>query len=88
MTKSDEQVIKEFQSGSRRRRASERRMLTPVLLCLPDYVNMSADELDEWLQTEESKSTGWTSSGEGEAVGHESGRKIVRFARRLRRIER
>ena len=37
-------------------------------------VNMTRKELEEWLQTEESKSVG---QGEGESTGHESGRKIV-----------
>ena len=37
-------------------------------------VNMTHKELQEWLQTDESKSVG---QGEGESKGHESGRKIV-----------
>jgi hypothetical protein len=37
-------------------------------------VNMTRKELQEWLQTDESKSVG---QGEGESKGHESGRKIV-----------
>ncbi len=49
-------------------------------------VNMDADELQEWLETEESQSVGikkgtstelkHDTSG-GESVGHESGRKII-----------
>ncbi len=39
-----------------------------------DSVNMTRKELEEWLQTEESKSVG---QGEGESKGHESGRRIV-----------
>lgn len=38
---------------------------------------MTPEELEEWLETEESQTTGWSASGEGEAVGHQSGRKIV-----------
>ena len=39
-----------------------------------ESVNMTRKELEEWLQTDESKSVG---QGEGESKGHESGRKIV-----------
>ena len=53
MTKSDEQIIKEFDES----------------------VNMSAGELEEWLQTEESRKVGQKDSGESR--GHESGRRIV-----------
>jgi NOL1/NOP2/fmu family ribosome biogenesis protein len=38
-----------------------------------DVVNMAPKELERWLETDESKSVGW---GEGESVGHESGRRI------------
>jgi hypothetical protein len=37
-------------------------------------VNMTRKELENWLQTDESKSVG---QGEGESKGHESGRRIV-----------
>jgi hypothetical protein len=39
-------------------------------------VNMTAKELEEWLETDESKSVG-QSDGGGESKGHESGRRIV-----------
>jgi hypothetical protein len=39
-------------------------------------VNMTAKELERWLQTEESKSVGQKDGG-GESVGHDSGRRIV-----------
>ena len=39
-------------------------------------VNMTPKELEEWLQTEESRSVG-QSDGGGESKGHESGRRIV-----------
>jgi len=39
-----------------------------------EAVNMTRKQLEDWLQTEESKSVG---QGEGESKGHESGRKIV-----------
>ena len=41
-----------------------------------ELVNMTTKELEEWLQTEESKSVGQSDDG-GESKGHESGRKIV-----------
>ncbi|GAA5916381.1 hypothetical protein JCM8208_003418 [Rhodotorula glutinis] len=48
-----------------------------------EYVNMTPEELKEWLETEDSQSSGWSKDnsgkvGEGEeSVGHESGRKII-----------
>lgn len=41
-----------------------------------EAVNMSARELEDWLETEESKSVG-QSDGGGESKGHASGRRIV-----------
>lgn len=41
-----------------------------------DAVNMTAGELEKWLDTDESKSVGQKSGG-GEATGHASGRRIV-----------
>lgn len=40
-----------------------------------DCVNMQPKELEEWLETEESKSVG--DSDGSESTGHRSGRKIV-----------
>ncbi len=42
-----------------------------------EAVNMTPAELEKWLATEESQSVGMTREGDHEAVGHESGRKIV-----------
>jgi hypothetical protein len=39
-------------------------------------VNMSAEALEAWLETEESVKVGWKKDG-GESVGHASGRRIV-----------
>ena len=39
-----------------------------------EAVNMSRKELEDWLQTDKSKSVG---QGDGESRGHESGRRIV-----------
>jgi Protein of unknown function (DUF3140) len=41
-----------------------------------EAMNMTRKELEDWLQTDESKSVG-QSDGGGESKGHESGRKII-----------
>ena len=41
-----------------------------------EVVNMSRKELEEWLETDESKKVGQKDGG-SESKGHESGRKIV-----------
>jgi hypothetical protein len=41
-------------------------------------VNMTPKELEDWLATDESQSVG---VGEGESVGHHSGRRIVEILR-------
>lgn len=45
-----------------------------------DAVNMSPKELEEWLDTPESKEVGQKDGG-GESVGHASGRRIVDLKR-------
>ncbi len=45
-----------------------------------DNVNMTPSELEDWLETEKSKSVG-QDSGDGEAIGHKSGRKIIKIKR-------
>ena len=39
-------------------------------------VNMAPAALEAWLQTDESNSTG-QDSGDGESIGHKSGKKII-----------
>lgn len=46
-----------------------------------DAMNMAPKELDEFLETAESKDVGWTKDGEDEAVGHKSGTRIVMIKR-------
>lgn len=46
-----------------------------------DLVNMSPSELEEWLETEKSKSVG-QDSGDGESIGHKSGRRIIQIKRK------
>jgi hypothetical protein len=43
-----------------------------------EAVNMTAAELEGWLETDDSTSVG---QGEGESVGHRSGRRIVELLR-------
>ena len=44
-----------------------------------DCVNMQPKELEDWLETDESKSVG--DSDSGESTGHRSGRRIVEIKR-------
>ncbi len=39
-----------------------------------EAVNMTPKQMEDWLATEHSKEVGW---GEGESIGHKSGRRIV-----------
>jgi len=47
-------------------------------------VNMSAAELEDWLETQESQKVGWKGSdGKArESIGHASGRRIVAILRK------
>ena len=45
-----------------------------------ECVNMAPKELEEWLETDESRSVGDT-GGDGESTGHESGGRIVEIKR-------
>ena len=58
--------------------ANERRQ---VIEEFDETVNMTPKELEEWLQTGESKSVGQSGDG-GESKGHESGRRIVEIKRK------
>lgn len=44
-----------------------------------DLVNMAPKELEDWLETDESKSVG--DNDDGESTGHKSGRRIVEITR-------
>ena len=46
-----------------------------------DAVNMTAAEIEAWLETEESGKVGFRREGAGESVGHASGRRIVAILR-------
>jgi hypothetical protein len=45
-----------------------------------EAVNMTAAELERWLETDESRDVG-QKDGSGESTGHESGRRIVELLR-------
>jgi hypothetical protein len=47
-------------------------------------VNMTADEIEAWLKTPESKKVGWKGKdgADRESVGHASGRRIVQILRK------
>lgn len=46
-----------------------------------DVVNMTASEIEDWLETEESGKVGFKRPGASESVGHASGRRIVQILR-------
>lgn len=46
-----------------------------------DKVNMTPSEIEDWLETDKSKSVG-QDSGDGEAIGHKSGKKIIEIKRK------
>jgi hypothetical protein len=47
-----------------------------------EAVNMEAAEIEDWLETEESRKVGFKREGATESVGHASGRRIVAILRR------
>ena len=64
MVKDNETVIKYFESiHYLRRTADDDREFN-------ELVNMTAEELEDWLQQEQSEDSGWD-KGDGESVGHE-----------------
>lgn len=46
-----------------------------------DAVNMSPSDIEQWLETDESKEVGQKDEGGGESTGHASGRRIVELLR-------
>lgn len=42
-----------------------------------EAVNMTASEIEHWLETDHSKEVGQKNDGEGESTGHQSGRHIA-----------
>jgi hypothetical protein len=46
-----------------------------------EAVTMTPKELEDWLETDESRQVGQKDGGSGESTGHESGRRIVQILR-------
>jgi hypothetical protein len=46
-----------------------------------ELVNLSADELEAWLETEESLGVGQRRHGAGESIGHAAGRRTAALLR-------
>ena len=46
-----------------------------------EAVNMTASEIERWLETDRSKEVGQKQDGEGESTGHQSGRHNVEILR-------
>ena len=46
-----------------------------------DQVNLSPKELEDWLETDESKKVG-QDSGDGESIGRKSAKKIIKIKRK------
>ncbi len=42
-------------------------------------VNMTATQISDWLETDESKKVGYKEGEDSESVGHKSGKKIIRI---------
>jgi len=53
-----------------------------ILKEFKEAVNMSPGQLEQWLETPDSKEVGMTHEGESEAVGHQSGRRIIEILRK------
>jgi hypothetical protein len=54
---------------------------TRVYRAFAAAVNMAAAELEEWLDTDESRKVGWKADGRSESIGHASGRRIAALLR-------
>ena len=52
-----------------------------VLEAFNRAINMTASELERWLETEESRRVGFRRPGASESVGHASGRRILAILR-------
>lgn len=55
---------------------------TQTLKEFKEAVNMTASEIERWLETEHSKEVGQKQDGEEESTGHQSGRHIVELLHR------
>ncbi len=56
-----------------------------IAAAFDEAVNMTPAELERWLDGEDSQRVGWKGddgAGDGESVGHQSGRRIVEIKRK------
>jgi hypothetical protein len=54
---------------------------TSIAAAFAAEINMAADEIEEWLETPESRSVGFRKPGDSESVGHRAGRRIAAILR-------
>ena len=59
---------------------------TKTYAAFQSVVNMTADEIESWLKTDQSRAVGWKGKDgdRPESVGHASGRRIVQILRKKR----
>ncbi|HEU4458202.1 MAG TPA: DUF3140 domain-containing protein [Methylibium sp.] len=55
-----------------------------TLAAFDEAVNMTAGEIERWLERDESKEVGWRDADGKESVGHQSGRRIVELLKTKR----
>lgn len=58
---------------------TEEKDLKAVYNEFKELVNMSASQLEKWLETEESKSVGQKGDEGSESTGHKSGKRIIQI---------
>jgi len=75
-------IASELEAEAARIEAEERQR-AQIATDFAKAVTMTANELEEWLRTPESRAVGWKGSDgrRSESVGHASGRRIVQILR-------
>jgi hypothetical protein len=69
-------VSQQFKAGDRHQEARDWDEREQILNEFHNAVNMTAHQLQNWLSTDKSQSVG-QDAGDGEAIGHKAGRRIV-----------
>lgn len=57
--------------------ATDNEALKEVKQTFKSLVNMSASQIDKWLDSDESKSVGQKTDDNAESTGHKSGKRII-----------
>jgi hypothetical protein len=76
-------VSKQAQTGETHDNSQDDTRRDDTWTAFREAVNMTPGELEKWLDTEESRSVGWSGGSKkegpegGESVGHHQGRRIV-----------